>query len=115
MKVTGWTDLEDGRYPHDPADDSMETFIEARNAVIDEIRKHGYKFSGIYHQDGMTGVPIIDDNWLFGVSQRSWGQIMAEAYPDQVDDSDGYGYITWAWMAPEPMVIPKEEEYAHVN
>lgn len=113
MKVTGWTYWEDGRYRSGPDYESDDTYSKAWEVIVKEIRERGYKFSGIYHQGGMTGVPIIDNEWVFIVSQRTWGQIIAEAYPDEIDNSDGYGYTAWAWKIPdgEEMVIPKEDEY----
>ena len=27
--------------------------------------------------------------------------MMVLAYPDEIDDSDGYGYVKWAWIPPE--------------
>lgn len=101
MKVTGWTYWEDERYGDLPNDE----FDMAWSVVGSTLCGCHYKFTGTYHQNGDYGVPIIDDKWKFTVSQRTWGQLMAEAYPD-ICDGDGMDYVLWAWMAPEPMVIP---------
>lgn len=106
MKVTGWTYWEDDRYEEIPID----KYDEARRIVAREMRERGYKFTGNYHQNGDFGVPVIDEKWLLTMTQRSWGHMMVEAYPDKIDDTDGYGYCKWAWVAPEEMVIPKEGE-----
>lgn len=106
MKVTGWTDWENPRYE----ELSSELYDEAKEVVIFELRKQGYKFTGGYHQLGDSGVPIIDDKYRFECSQRAWGAIMAKAYPEEIDDTDGYGYCTWAWNKPDgvEMVVPGE-------
>jgi hypothetical protein len=106
MKVTGWTWWEN----HEYLDLDEAKYAEAYAHVADEMRKQGYKFTGNYHQNGDFGVPIIDDIWLFQVSQRTWGNLMVTAYPDEIDDSDGYGYCQWAWVVPDgqDMVLPEE-------
>ena len=70
----------------------MEKVDEVEKIIAEEIRKCGYKFTGSYHQDGDYGVPIIDDTWLYQCTCREWGGIIADAYPDEIDNSDGYGY-----------------------
>ena len=109
MKITGWTNWDDPNYAEYAAGSMAE--VEARDDIlIKEIREHGYKFTGDYHQNGDYGVPIIDDTWIYRASQRSWGHIMAFAYPDEIDNSDGMGYVAWAWSVPEgqKMVVPNE-------
>ena len=76
-KVIGWTyyDNSDILTSNDPIG-----FAE-RSAIIDEIRKHGYLFSGWHHQESWRGVvPILNDGKKRCFSQRGWGGIMAEAY-----------------------------------
>lgn len=109
MKVTGWTYWDDERYEDIP----IEMFDDTWRVVAREMCERGYKFSGAYHQKGMAGVPIIDNKWKFTISQRSWGQLMVDAYPCDIDDSDHMGYVMWAWMTPdgEEMAIPKEGDY----
>lgn len=102
MKVTSWTNWNDDRYPEIP----IELYEEARGIVVSELRKHGYKFTGGYHQYGDYGAPVIDGKYKMTWSQRSWGGVMAAAYPDTVDD-----YTKWAWVAPEEMVVPGEEVF----
>lgn len=102
MKITGWTDWENRLYEELP----YEIYGEAFLIVAKEIRNRGIKFSGIYHQNGDLGVPIIDNKWRFEVSQRSWGHLMFIAYPDEVHDCDG-----WVWMVPTDMVLPNEDDY----
>lgn len=107
MKVTGWTWWENPEYEDLP----NELYDEAKTCVAKELLEHGYKFTGDYHQNGDYGVPIIDNKYLFMTSMRVWGHMMVRAYPDEIDDSDGYGYTEWAWMVPDgqDMVLPEEE------
>lgn len=113
MKVTGWTWWDNPEYedmfPIGP-DRDCDKFEEVGALVVSEMRSNGYKFSGTYHQGGDFGVPIIDGKWLYQCSCRSWGHIMAMAYPDEIDDRDGYGYVKWAWMNPDGQksVVPYE-------
>ena len=106
MKVTGWTYWNDDRFL---TIDSMtnEEFHAARDAVKEEIKAKGYKMSGATHQYTDNCTPIIDNKYIFGVSMRSWGGIMQEAY--NLPNEDGLGYVLWAWGHPdnEKEVLPK--------
>lgn len=51
-----------------------------RNAIIDEIKKHGYKFSGSSHQDNSYCTPVLNNGKMYRFSTRGWGGLMAEAY-----------------------------------
>ena len=106
MTVTGWTYWNDDRYL--TIDDmTNEEFHEAREAVKNEIKAKGYKISGASHQYINYCTPIIDNKFLYGVSMRSWGAIMQEAY--DIPNDNGYGYVVWAWTHPdkEKEIFPK--------
>lgn len=106
MKVTGWTDWEDNRYKQ--VDDMTdEEFEEAFNVVAEEIKKKGYKITGNSHQYCDNCCPVIDDKYIYCVSMRSWGAVMAEAlgFPKE----DKYAYCQWAWNPPED----EEEIHPH--
>lgn len=112
MQITGWTNwFDDNRYSELPQTEALD--VEVRALIARELRDHDYKFTGDYHQHGDFGVPIIDGAWLYKCSQRKWGGIMADAYPDKIDNTDGYGYLQWAWDKPdgEIMVVPNKEDY----
>ena len=111
MKVIGWTNWYDPRYPDDFSNDPL--LEERKQAVAEELRKHNYHINGFYHQSGERGVPVFDDgNWL-RVTFRTWGQIMADAFPEET----GVGqraYVQWAWAppgGPDNMILPKQEDY----
>ena len=112
MKIVKWTEWDDPNYkemfPLGTAYDS-EKYDEAISVIAKELRENGYKFDGHYHQNGDFGVPVFDTGEVFQCTQRCWGAIMVEAYPDEIDNSDGYGYCDWAWIAPEEMVVPVEK------
>lgn len=83
-KVIGWTWYEDYSIPFS---DKRIGFAE-RNAIIDEIKKHKYLFTGWDHQESWDNcVPVLNDGKKRGFSQRGWGGVMAEAY-ERMGDYD---------------------------
>lgn len=92
---------------------SWEERNEVDKIIATELRNKGYKFTGSYHQGGDFGVPVFDTGKKYCTFQKDWGGIMAMAYPDEIDDSDGYGYLKWAWVPPvsEVEIAPKKEDY----
>lgn len=99
MKITGWTDADNHKYIN--IDESGFEFdeLELRDLIVQELRAHGYKFTGEYHQYGRYGLPIIDGKYTVMYSQRMWGGIMEEAYP--LHPGDRMAYCYWAWDVPE--------------
>ena len=76
-KVIGWTYYDNYSIPFS---DNRIGFAE-RNAIIDDIKKHKYLFSGWDHQESWDNcVPVLNDGKKRGFSQRGWGGVMAEAY-----------------------------------
>lgn len=102
-------------------------YKNARQAVIEDIRNNNYHFSGEYHQNGDFGCPIIDDEYSFEVSQREWGSIMADAYPDEdytiydertADLNKPFGsfrYLKWAFTSDGNEVITPYTQYVKVS
>ena len=81
-KVIGWTYYEN----YEILDSNKTIGFAERNAIIDEIRKHKYLFSGWHHQESWDGVvPILNDGRKRCFSQRGWGGVMAEAYGEMGD------------------------------
>lgn len=115
MKITGWTWYGNPDYkemfPIEEQATSWDEIQKVETMIANELRSKGYKFTGSYHQGGDYGAPVIDDTWVFQCSCRTWGGIMAMAYPDEIDNSDGYGYTVWAWLPPEEMIVPKGVGY----
>lgn len=105
MKITSWhsnhevDDLIAQKKITDFLDDIL--FEDIRNIVIQEIKTHGYKISGHTHQNSC--IPVIDNKYLFLVSLRSWGRIMADAY----NKHDMMSYTDWAWDPPENEILPQ--------
>ena len=117
MKITGWTWYDNPEYkdmsPVGGPFPFENNWGDIKEMIAKEMRSKGYKFTGDYHQNGDFGAPVFNNEWKFEVSQRVWGHIMVMAYPDEIDNSDGYGYCKWAWMVPdgETMIVPKEGDY----
>jgi len=89
-RVIGWTYNEDGNI----LDSGSTIGFAERNAIIDEIRKHKYLFSGWHHQESWNGVvPILNDGKKRCFSQRGWGGVMAEAYEHMGD----YDYASFTF------------------
>ena len=112
MKIVGWTYWGNPQYKEMfPLDGShtWEQREEVENIIAKELRDKGYKFTGNYHQNGDYGVPIFDNGMVYQCTQRTWGGIMVDAYPDEIDNSDGYGYLKWAWLTSEDQVVPTGE------
>lgn len=65
-----------------------ELVIEVENTVIEDVRKNGYKFSGLSHQNATYGIPIIDDTYVYYTSCRKWHWILAKAYDKETDYMD---------------------------
>lgn len=73
LRVIGWT------YYGDDLPQGKNGWA-ARSAIVDEIKKQGYLFSGASHQDCDYCVPVCNDGKMYRFSQRSWGDVMAEAH-----------------------------------
>ena len=86
-KVVGWASYDDA-YPNKsvPQDEVMNMV----NAVVEDVVKNGYCFSGQEHQNGLTGMPVFSDGTAFRASMRSWGAIMAMVYSDEENE---YSYM----------------------
>ena len=107
MKVTDWTDWDNEKYEELPNKMSKEAF----DAVVDEVREKGYKFSGYTHQQNRLGCPILDNKYRYNVSCRMWGDIMAHAYGLYKDEEDDMAYVYWAWT---PNCIGKNENGEYI-
>ena len=94
-RVVGWTYYEDTEI----LDSGNTIGFAERNAIIDEIRKRKYLFSGWHHQESWDGVvPILNDGRKRCYSQRGWGGVMAEAYNHMKD----YDYASFTFYQSIP-------------
>lgn len=82
MRIVKWDKYDSEKYPG--FDDGKEE-AEAERIVIDEIKKNGYLFHGIYHQQGEYGCPVFDNGKQFSTTLRNWGAIMEEAQSDLIN------------------------------
>lgn len=115
MRIIGWTEFDDPKYKERlpiGGDYTIQDVRDTENTIAEELRRKGYRFDGTYHQNGDFGVPIFEDGTICQFTFRSWGHIMALAYPEEIEDKE-YGYLRWAWMIPDGQmpVFPKPEDY----
>ena len=107
--VTDWTYWDNSKYEDANERDNLPDdydYSEWEDAVIKALREGGYKFSGYYHQDGATGVPVINGKYLFQVSYRVWGGIMAKAYPSENPSENDYIMYAWGALFQGEEVVP---------
>ncbi len=107
-KVIGWTYYEDYDIPF-----SSDTIgFAERHAIVDEIKKHGYLFSGWDHQESWENcVPVLNDGKKRGFSQRGWGGVMAEAN-DEFGDYDYSIYTFHQSIKSSACRYPKHQFFA---
>ena len=105
-KVIGWTAYDDEEVKEARG---CIGFAE-RNAIIDDIRAHGYLFSGWDHQESWDCVPILNDGKKRCYSQRSWGGIMAEAH-GMMGNYDYARFTFYESLDRSKCVYPKSADY----
>ena len=76
-QVVGWTE-----YDCPDTQDAPLTNAAAR-AIIEDIRAHGYFFSGFDHQERLLGAPVLNDGYRRAVSRRMFAALMAQAYGEE--------------------------------
>lgn len=106
MEVIKWTFYGDEEYPEAEGNDNQE---ECEDAIVREIQKWGYRFTGPAHQHHPYTVPVLSDGTRYECSFRYWGGIMARAL-----GLDGpHAYVTWAFQIPKGQeeVLPKPEDW----
>lgn len=104
MEVTGWTWWGNPKYKDLEDVDAVSEepiWLNGYDVVFKNIKEHGYHFDGYAHQNAEFGVPILDDKYLFQVTQRTWGAIIAKAFPEEFDDADDWRYVRWYLGAEE--------------
>lgn len=74
---------------------------ECYKTVLECVKNNKYHFTGDDHQNADWGVPVLDNKYKLCIGQRSWGELIACAFPDEIDNSEGCGYTKWAWSTPE--------------
>lgn len=74
LKVVGWTEYDLSEFKEG------ENSWAARMALVDEIRRNGYLFSGYDHQERSNCAPVFNDGKMRRFSQRGFADIMAEAH-----------------------------------
>ena len=103
FEVIGWTYDTDRRFPDHKGDSGA-----VLRAVVDALRKGGYKFGGNTHQDGATGTPVLNDGTKMCYSWRGWGGVMAKAL--ELPNKNGMAYMAWYMDTLEAMMGEKRRE-----
>ena len=84
--VIGWTHFDNEKI------EEADCGYSDNAAIIDDIRAHGYSFSGYAHQELDGGAPVMNDGRVRRFSRRIWGNTMAHAH----DSLGPYDYTLWA-------------------
>ncbi len=96
-KVIGWTYYEDDDYP------AGQCSQAAFRAIVDEVKKCGYDFSGYSHQEMLDCVPVLNTGERMCFSSRGWGRVMAEAH----GHFGVYDYSNYSFGTDESDVLPE--------
>lgn len=100
-RVVGWTEYDDTSV--DEADCSEAAY----QAILADIREHGYDFSGWDHQESINGAPVLNDGCKRLFSQRGFGGLMAEAHGNR--SRMGYSIYAFRYNPEDVWVMPPIE------
>lgn len=102
LRVVGWTD-----YDYHEFKEGAVTWA-ARMALVDDIKKNGYLFSGWDHQECGCCAPVFNDGKMRRFSQRGFGDVMAEAH----GETGHMAYAQYAFrLNPKACNYPQNEVY----
>ncbi len=102
IKVVGWTQYDLHEF------DEGDSGWAVRMAVVDDIRKNGYLFSGYAHQEYSNCAPVFNDGKMRRFSQRGFADMMAEAH----GDTDYMAYSLYMFgLNEEQCRYPQNEVY----
>ena len=106
MEVIKWTFYGDETYLEAEGHDRQE---EREAAIVREIQKRGYRFTGPTHQHQPYTIPVLSDGTRYECSFRYWGGIMARA----LGLEGPRAYVTWAFQIPKDQeeILPKPEDW----
>lgn len=100
LKVVGWTEYDLHEFK-----EGANTWA-VRMALVDDIKKNGYFFSGYDHQERDNCAPVFNDGKMRRFSQRGFADIMAEAQ----GDNDYMGYARYMFgLEPSACRFPQNE------
>ncbi len=74
LKVLGWDSYDSHDYP------AGEYSEEVRSIVLMDVKRNGYLFTGLDHQESINCAPVLTDGKIYRFSQRGWGALMATAH-----------------------------------
>ncbi len=102
LKVVGWTNYDDMHF-----EEGKNSFA-SHEAIIRDIKAHGYDFTGWHHEEAENGAPVLNNGKIYRYSQRGWGAVMADAYGER----DPHAYSLYAFSFGEHgdnVKMPKSE------
>ena len=103
-RVVGWADYSD------PDIEEGDVSESALQAIVEDIRKNGYCFSGWDHQESFGCAPVLNDGKRRTFSQRGFGAVMAMAH----GDLSRMGYAGYAFdfaESDEKSLPPRERAF----
>ncbi len=101
-RVVGWTSY-DGC---EVSDKQGAIGFAERHAIIDDIQKNGYLFTGWDHQEMLDCAPVLNDGKRRCFSQRGFGGLMAEAHA-AFGEYDYAGFTFYESIDPSRKKLPK--------
>lgn len=75
-RVIGWTSYENQQIPEG------EYSLAKDNAIIKDLREHGYVFTGMHHESHPYCAPVLNTGEKILLSQRGFGDTMSKARQD---------------------------------
>lgn len=104
LTVVGWVDYDNSYFPEAPTH-TQEMF----DAVVEEVKEHGYLFGGDSHQDRSNCCPVLSNGCKMCFSWRGWGAVIGAAYrkgkAHKYEYMDGYMDML---IKPEALCYPPE-------
>ncbi len=104
LKVLGWASYSDHSYP------AGEYSEEVRSVVLLDVKRNGYLFTGLDHQEGIGCAPVLNDGKIYRFSQRGWGELMATAH-----SSCDYALYACGNLKSEAKIEPDNTMYSVVR
>ncbi|MBR1747223.1 MAG: hypothetical protein IJ735_03295 [Clostridia bacterium] len=93
-RVLGWTTFDEHNFVGNKCNRLGYGGTDKEDeAVAEDIRAHGYFFSGNEHQDGYDCAPVLDDYRMIRYSTRHFGWVMAKAHGE--DPKKNYSAYAW--------------------
>ena len=97
-KVVGWTYYE-ADYPDADCSWAMRT------CIVNDVKKHGYLFSGYEHQESYKTVPVLNTGEKVTFSRRGFANVMSDAH-GYTGPYDYSSFMEYQSIAPNARKLP---------